>query len=76
MLTKMLIVIALAMLSVLCLNGCKKEPKVTETETGAVKTTKEYEAETKKQVDKEKENMKAELENMEKTIDKEIEQEK
>ena len=73
MLRKVLIIIAVATISVSCLSGCKKRSSEAESGQEVVKTMAEYEAEARKQINKE--NMAEELENIEKAIEQEISQE-
>lgn len=70
MLRKIVLILAVAAISVCCLSGCKKrssEPEET------VKTTEEYEAEAKKEITKD--NMAAELDKIEKAVGEEATQE-
>ena len=66
MLRKVLVIVAVTVISVSFLSGCKKR-------SSGSKTTAEYEAEAKQQVNKE--NMAEELDNIEKALGKEISQE-
>ena len=72
MLRKILIIVAVGVISVLCLSGCRKKTSETkaEQEEVEVKTMAEYEREAKKEISKE--NLDAELEKIEKELEKEI----
>jgi len=74
MFRKILVIAIVTAISVFWLSGCKKRPSETETEREVLKTTAEYEAEARKQINKE--NMAEELESIEKTLEQEISQEK
>ena len=73
MLRKLLVVITITAISVFCLCGCKKRPSQTQSGEEAIKTTAEYETEANREIDKE--NMAAELENIEKELEEELKQE-
>ena len=69
---KLVLIIVLTAMVVFCVNGCKKDSS--QAETGQdVKTAAEYKAEAEKEIDKE--NMAAELDELEKTLEEEISQE-
>ena len=70
MLRKVLIIVSMVAISVFCLTGRKKKSEPAESGAKAAKTTAEYEAEAKKEITKE--NMAAELEQMEKAVEEEI----
>lgn len=71
MLRRILIIVAVGVISVLCLSGCRKSSSETEAEQQeVVKTMAEYEAEAKKEISRE--NIDAELEKIEKELEKEI----
>ena len=70
MLRKVLTIVSIVVISVFCLTGCKKKPEPAESGAEAAKTTAEYEAEAKKKITKE--NMAAELEQIEKAVEEEI----
>jgi len=79
MLHKVLVIVAVTAISVFCLSGCKKrssEPHPSERRGEAessqevLKTMAEYEAEARKQINKE--NMAEELERIEKTLEQEV----
>ena len=65
---KVLVIVVVAAIGILCLSGCKKRSS----EAGA-KTMAEYEAEARKEINKE--NMDEELEHIAKTLEQEISQE-
>lgn len=69
MLRKVLVIVAVAAISVFCLNGCKKSPEESEPEKKTPKTLADYEAEAEKEITKE--NMAAELDRLEKEIEAE-----
>ena len=73
MLRKILIIIAVITISVFCLSGCKKRSSEAEPEREEVKTTAEYEAEAKREINKD--NMAEELDKIEKALEQEIRQE-
>lgn len=73
MLRKVLFIAAMAAVSLLWLGGCKKRSSEAEPNMPVVKTMAEYEAEAKEQINEE--NMAAELESIEKTLEKEISEE-
>ena len=73
MLRKVLIIVAVAAISVFCLSGCKKRSSEAESDQEVLKTMAEYEAEARKQINKD--NMAEELENIEKAIEQEVSQE-
>jgi len=74
MFRKILIIVAVAAISVFCLSGCKKRSSKPGASEEAIKTTAEYEAEARKQINKE--NMAQELESVEKELELDISQEK
>jgi hypothetical protein len=71
MLRKVLVIVAVI---VICAFGCKRRSSEPETVQEKLKTTAEYDAEAKEQINKE--NMAEELEKIEKAMEQEIEQEK
>ena len=72
MLRKVLVIVAVAAISVFCLSGCKKRSSEAESGEEVVKTTAEYEAEAKEQITEE--NVAEELESIEKALEQEISQ--
>jgi len=70
---KLLVIVAVAAISVFCLSGCKKSSSEPESEQEEVKTVAEYEAEAREQIDTE--NMDEELESIEKALQQETAQE-
>ena len=70
MLRKVLVIVAVTVISVFCLSGCKKRSSEAESSQEVLKTMAEYEAEAKKQINKE--NMAEELERIEKTLEQEV----
>ena len=68
MLRKVLVIIAVAMISLFSLNGCKKSA-----DTEEVKTAAEYKAEAEQEIDEE--NMDEELERIEKEVGQDISEE-
>jgi len=72
MIRKVLILVAVTAIGFFCLSGCKK--RSSEADEEVPKTIAEYEAEAKKQINKE--NMAEELERIEKALEQEISQEK
>lgn len=70
MLRKVLVIVAVTAISVFCLSGCKKRSSEAESSQEVLKTMAEYEAEAKKQINKE--NMAEELECIEKTLEQEV----
>jgi len=70
MLRKVLVIVAVAAISVFCLSGCKKRSSEAESGEEVVKTMAEYEAEAREQITKE--NMAEELESIEKALEQEI----
>ena len=66
MFRKILVIVVMTVISVFCLNGCKKQED-------EVKTAAEYKAEAKEQINKD--NMAEELENIEKALEQDISQE-
>jgi len=72
MLRKILIILAVASIGVFCLNGCKKRAGESESGEVVVKSMAEYEAEAKKEITPE--NMDAELDKLEKSVDRDIAQ--
>lgn len=73
MLRKMLVIVAVVSIVAFCLSGCKKSPSETEPNEPVVKTMAEYEAEAEKEITEE--NMDAELEKIEKELQKETTEE-
>jgi hypothetical protein len=73
MLHKVLIIVAATAISVFCLSGCKKRSSEAESSQEVLKIMAEYEAEAKKQINKE--NMGEELERIEKTLEQELSEE-
>lgn len=73
MLRKVLVIVAVTAISVFCLSGCKKRSSKAESGQEVLKTMAEYEAEAKKQINKE--NMAEELERIEKTLEQEVSKE-
>lgn len=71
MLRKVLVIVAVI---VICAFGCKRRSSEPEAGGEKLKTTAEYQAEAKEQINKE--NMAEELEKIEKAMEQEIEQEK
>ena len=69
MLRKILIIVAVGVISVLCLSGCKKSSSEAEQEE-VPKTMAEYEAEARKEISEE--NIDAELEKIERKLEEEI----
>ena len=70
MLSRILIAVIAMVLSIVCLTGCKKgvpEADNEPTDVNQIKTSAEYEAEAKEQIDKS--NMLEELEKIEKSIE-------
>jgi len=67
-------VLAIVAVTVICVFGCKRRSSEPEAVQEKLKTTAEYDAEAKKQINKE--NMAEELEKLEKAMQQEIEQEK
>ena len=74
MLRKISIIIAVMLISAFCLNGCKKRADEIQPDTEAIKTTAEYEAEAKEQINKE--NMAEELNKIEKSLEQDTSNEK
>lgn len=68
-----ILVITIVVMGVFCLNGCKKHADEVQPEVEKVKTTAEYEAEAKEQIDKE--NMAEELERIDKEMEQDVSQE-
>ena len=66
MFRKILVIVVMTVISIFCLNGCKKR-------ADEVKTAAEYEAEAKEQINKD--NMAKELESIEKALEQDIGQE-
>ena len=58
---------------IFCITGCKKDSGQSEASQQSVKTSAEYEAEAKEQINKE--NMDRELDELEKALEQEISQE-
>lgn len=73
MLQKLLVILAIAAVSLTCLTSCKKRSEDSKSDTEAVKTTAEYQAEAKEQINEE--NMAEELGKIETAIEKESQQE-
>ena len=73
MFRKVLVIVAITAISVFCLSGCRKRSSEAESEEEVLKTMAEYEAEAKKQINKE--NMADELDRIEKALEQEISQE-
>jgi len=73
MIRKVLVIVAVTAISVFCLSGCKKRSSEAESDEEVLKTIAEYEAEAKKQINKE--NMADELDRIEKALEEEISQE-
>jgi hypothetical protein len=73
MLHKVLVIVAVTVISVFCLSGCKKRSSEAESSQEVLKIMAEYEAEAKKQINKE--NMAEELERIEKTLEQEVSEE-
>ena len=73
MLREVLVIITVTVLSVFCLNGCKKRSSEADSSQKVPKTMAEYEAEAKEQINKE--NMAEELEKIEKALEREVSQE-
>lgn len=73
MLRRLLVLIALATITALCLSGCKKTSSETETEQDVVKTEAEYKAEAEKEINED--NMAEELEKIERAMEQEAGQE-
>jgi uncharacterized protein YceK len=73
MLRRLLVLIALATITVLCLSGCKKTSSETEAQQDVVKTEAEYKAEAEKEINED--NMAAELEKIERAMEQEAGQE-
>ena len=67
-------VLAIVAVIVICAFGCKRRSSEPETVQEKLKTTAEYQAEAKEQINKE--NMAEELEKLEKAMQQETEQEK
>jgi len=67
-------VLAIVAVIVICAFGCKRRSSESEGGGEKLKTTAEYQAEAKEQINKE--NMAEELEKLEKAMQQEIEQEK
>ncbi|MHC4805141.1 MAG: hypothetical protein ACYTBX_02625 [Planctomycetota bacterium] len=73
MLRRLLVLIALATITALCLSGCKKTSSETEAQQDVVKTEAEYKAEAEKEINED--NMAAELEKIERAMEQEAGQE-
>jgi len=73
MFRKILVIVIVTAISVFCLSGCKKRSSEAESSQEVPKTMAEYEAEAKKQINKE--NMAEELERIEKTLEQEVSEE-
>jgi len=67
MLSKTLVLAAIAAILLFCFGGCKKSGPEASSDEPAVKTMAEYEAEAKSQINED--NMEAELEKLEKEIE-------
>jgi hypothetical protein len=74
MLRKALVITVVVALSVFGLSGCKKRSSEPKPEQKAAETTNKYEADAKKEINKE--NMDEELAKIEKSVEKEISEEK
>ena len=75
MFRKILVIVIVTAISVFCLSGCKKRSSEPESEPAqeVLKTTAEYQAEAREQINKE--NMAEELEGIEKELELDISQE-
>jgi len=73
MFRKILVIVIVTAISVFCLSGCKKRSSEPEPGEEVLKTTAEYQAEARQQINKE--NMAEELESIEKEVEQEISQE-
>ncbi len=73
MLRIILVIVAVTVMSVFGLNGCKKGSSGTQEGQEEIKSAAEYESEAKEQIDKE--NMAEELEKIEKELEQDISQE-
>ena len=73
MLRKVLIIVAMVVISVFYLSGCKKSPSNLEPSEEVVKTMAEYQTDAKKEINKE--NMADELDKIEKALEQELSQE-
>ena len=74
MFRKILVIVIVTAISVFCLSGCKKRSSEPEPGEEVLKTTAEYQAEARQQINKE--NMAQELDSIEKEMEQEISQEK
>lgn len=70
MFRKVLVIVAATAISIFCLSGCKKRSSEAEPNQDVPKTMAEYEAEARKQINKE--NMAEELERIEKALEQEV----
>ena len=70
MLRKVLVIVAVTVISVFYLSGCKKGSGEAESGEESLKTTAEYEAEARKEINKE--NIAEELERIEKALEQEV----
>ena len=68
-----ILVVTIVVMSVFCLNGCKKRADEVQADTEEAKTAAEYEVEAKEQINKE--NMAEELERIDKELEQDISQE-
>jgi len=73
MFRKVLVIVAATAISIFCLSGCKKRSSEAESDQDVPKTMAEYEAEARKQINKE--NMAEELERIEKALEQEVSEE-
>ena len=72
MFRKVVVIVAVTVISVFCLSGCKKRSSEAESDEEVLKTMAGYEAEAKEQINKE--NMAEELERIEKALEQELSQ--
>lgn len=70
---RILLITAMVAISICGLGGCKKRSSQTPSKTEAAKTVDEYKTEANSEINKE--NMAAELENIEKELEEELKQE-
>lgn len=73
MLRKILVVVAITVVSLFCLNGCKKDADDVQSDTENIKTAAQHKAEAKEQINKE--NMDEELDRLEKELEQDISEE-
>lgn len=73
MFRKILVIVIVTAISISCLSGCKKRSSEPEPAQEVLKTTAEYQAEAREQINKE--NMAEELEGIEKELEFDISQE-